>query len=175
VSEAEHGRLLTHADPFMSDFLSLLWHTGARPGEIAGLTAEQVKASADGVVPLAEHKTAHKGHARFLILTGEGWAIALRRAEAVGSGLLFRGEEGRLTPQAIGRRMARLCKRAGVRAVIAYGYRHTFATAALAAGVPDAHVAALLGHSGTAMLHRHYSHLTSQSQALRDALARVRG
>ena len=64
--------------------------------------------------------------------------------------------------------------RAGLKA-IAYGYRHTFATDALARGVPDAQVAELLGHSGTAMLHKHYSHLTARSQVLRDALGRVRG
>ena len=68
----------------------------------------------------------------------------------------------------------RTSKRAGVRAT-AYGYRHAFATEALAAGVPDAHVAALLGHTSTAMLHRHYSHLTHQAQAMRAALAKVRG
>jgi integrase len=64
------------------------------------------------------------------------------------------------------------CKRAGVKAV-AYGYRHTFATQALASGVPDAHVAALLGHSGTVMLHKHYSHLTSKATVLHEALASV--
>ena len=70
--------------------------------------------------------------------------------------------------------MEAMRKRAGVSGVFAYGYRHTFATDALAHGVPDAHVAELLGHSGTAMLHRHYSHLTARSQALRDALGKVR-
>ena len=38
----------------------------------------------------------------------------------------------------------------------------------------DAQVSELLGHSGTAMLHKHYAHLTARSQALRDALGRVR-
>ena len=101
--------------------------------------------------------------------------VARRRAKAKGSGLIFPNEKGeRLTTQAIAHRLKKFCKRAGVRHLIPYGYRHTFATSALAAGVPDAQVAALLGHSGTAMLHRHYSHLTSQAQALRAALARVR-
>lgn len=49
-----------------------------------------------------------------------------------------------------------------------------FATDALSKGVPDATVAALLGHSGTAMLHKHYSHLTSQATVLRDALSKLR-
>ena len=66
------------------------------------------------------------------------------------------------------------CRRAGVRHLIPYGYRHAFATAALSAGVPDAQVAALLGHSSTTMLHRYYSHLCGQVRVLKEALARVR-
>ena len=69
--------------------------------------------------------------------------------------------------------MQDLKERTGVRAM-AYGYRHTFATEALASGVSDAQVAALLGHSSTATLHKHYSHLTSQATAMREALSRVR-
>jgi len=65
-------------------------------------------------------------------------------------------------------------ERAGLPGKVAYGLCHTFATDALANGVPDAQVAELLGHSGTAMLHRHYAHLTARARALRDALGRVR-
>ena len=71
--------------------------------------------------------------------------------------------------------MARAWKATGIEGTVAYGYRHTFATDALVDGVPDAQVAALLGHASTAMLHRHYRHLTSQAQTLKDALGRVRG
>ena len=38
----------------------------------------------------------------------------------------------------------------------------------------ESQVAELLGHSGTAMLHKHYSHLGARSQALREALGKVR-
>ena len=62
---------------------------------------------------------------------------------------------------------------AGVK-ITAYCLRHTFATDALANGVPDAHVAELLAHEGTAMLHRHYAHLGARAKALRDALDRIR-
>jgi integrase len=58
--------------------------------------------------------------------------------------------------------------------IVPYGYRHGLATDALASGVADAQVAELLGHSGTAMLHRHYSHLTARTQVLQAALGRVR-
>jgi integrase len=65
-------------------------------------------------------------------------------------------------------------RRLGLGKLIPYGYRHGLATDALANGVPDAQVAELLGHSGTAMLHKHYSHLTARTQVLQAALGRVR-
>ena len=71
--------------------------------------------------------------------------------------------------------MQKLRKRAGVKSAIAYGYRHGFATDALAKGVPDATVAALLGHTSTAVLHANYSHLTSRARTLREAAGVVRG
>jgi hypothetical protein len=37
-----------------------------------------------------------------------------------------------------------------------------------------AQVAALLGHCGTVMLHRHYAHLGAKAKALREALGKVR-
>jgi integrase len=62
----------------------------------------------------------------------------------------------------------------GLKHGIAYEYRHTFATDPLAIGVPDAQVAALMGHSGTAILHKHYALLGARAKALRDALHKVR-
>jgi integrase len=62
----------------------------------------------------------------------------------------------------------------GLGNVTAYSQRHTFATDTLANRVPDAHVAELLGHKGSAMLHKHYAHRTARGKALRDALGRVR-
>jgi integrase len=70
--------------------------------------------------------------------------------------------------------MLRLRQKAGIPHATAYGHRHTFATDARSNGVPDAQVAELLGRSGTAMLHRHYAHLTARVKALWDALGRVR-
>jgi integrase len=91
-----------------------------------------------------------------------------------GSGPLLRHRQGRAwTPKAVSEQVRRLCKRAGIK-VIPYGYRHTLATDALARGVPDAQVAQLLGHGSTAMLYKHYSHLTSRADVLRNAAALVR-
>jgi integrase len=169
VSQDVHERLLAHADPMFGDFLRLLWATGARPGEVTSITTDMVKRMANGVIPLKEHKTAGKGKSRTLILNPDAVVILQRWAV---------GREGKLFPftrKAVTSRMDRLRKKAGVSGVIAYGYRHTFATDALSNGVPDATVAALLGHCDTSMIHRHYSHLSSRTQALRDAVGKVRG
>lgn len=53
--------------------------------------------------------------------------------------------------------------------MVAYTYRGSFATDALEAGVPDASVAALLGHTNTATLHRFYNQLSSRTGHLKDA------
>jgi len=66
-------------------------------------------------------------------------------------------------------------EKSGLPHAIAYGMRHSYATEALASGIPDTTVAALLGHTGTAILHKHYSHLTSRADVLRQAAAKVRG
>ena len=102
--------------------------------------------------------------------------IALTLPETFDAGVYFIGRIGTpWTRSAIGAAVRKAGRVAGLSGRIAYGYRHGFATDALAAGVPDAHVAELLGHASTAMLHRHYSHLASRSAMLVTAAARVRG
>jgi integrase len=174
ITDDVHVRLYNAASAALQPLLTLLWETGARPSELARLTAKDVDLVA-GVATLAEHKTDHTGRPRLIYLTPEAVAVLKALAERRPSGALLRNDRGeKWTADAIGHAMRRASRRAGVKGV-AYGYRHTYATQALASGVPDATVAALLGHSGTAMLHRHYSHLTSQAQVLREAAARVRG
>ena len=170
ISREDHERLLAYAKPVFADFLRLLWMTGARPGELTSITGDMVHKMANGVMPLTHHKNAHKGKPRALILNPEAIAILKRRAEGCEGERLFPWKETQVT-----NRMTELRKRAGVSKAIAYGYRHTFATDALASGVPDATVAALMGHCDTSMIHRHYSHLSSRTQTLKDALGKVRG
>lgn len=172
VSADVHARLCAVArEPFRS-FLQLLWLTGARPGEIAALTAEAIDMR-QGVAILAEHKCAHLGKSRAIFLCAD--ALAVIRSLDVPQGLLFPTRQGKpMSIQDIGTRLTRLCRKAKVAHVIPYGYRHSFCTDALSKGIPDAHVAALMGHSSTSMLHRHYSHLTARAGILRKALAEVR-
>jgi hypothetical protein len=62
----------------------------------------------------------------------------------------------------------------GRNSIVPDNVRHTVATDAPTNGVLDAQVADLLGHIGTAMLHRHYAHLGAKAKALRDDLDRIR-
>jgi len=174
ITASDHAKLVKHAHGDWKAFLQLLWLCGARPGEITGLTATDVDLSSKSVI-LCEHKTAEQtGKDRLIILPDEAVSILRNLMVKRPHGLLFPGQDGqRLNANNVSCRMRRLCERAGVKA-FAYGYRHTFATDALSSGVPDAHVAALLGHSGTAMLHKHYSHLTNHASVLRSALGQVR-
>jgi integrase/recombinase XerC len=174
ISEEEHERLYNASTTAFKPFLQLLWLTGARPGEIASITAENFD-EPNGMVRLKEHKTAHKGKNRTIFLCAEAVALLKDLREKQGEGVLLRNGKGNAwTGNAVVKAMILTRQRAGLIQSIAYGYRHGFATTALANGIPDAQVSALLGHSGTAMLHKHYSHLTGQSQVLREALNKVR-
>ncbi len=174
IDDATHEKLLATAPPPLRLLLTLLYESGARPSELARLTAADLDLNTS-VAMLRDHKTAGaSGRPRLIMLTptAKGAFAALVREHPTGV-LLRNARGGAWTKDGIGLAVRRACRRAGVSAT-AYGYRHTYATAALAKGVPDATVAALLGHSSTAMLHKHYSHLTSQAAVLRSAAAQVR-
>ncbi len=174
VSPEDHARLLNAAGGHFKPFLRLLFLTGARPGEVARIDADNFDPEAS-CVRLKEHKSAHKGKSRTIFLCPEAVALLRELKAKHGEGRLLRNALGKpWSEKALVKAMIAVRKRAGLAKAVAYGYRHGFATDALANGVPDAHVAELLGHSGTAMLHRHYAHLTARSQALREALGKVR-
>ncbi len=174
VRPEDHARLYEAAPYYFKPFLTLLFLTGARPGEIAAITADNFDADT-GLIYLRKHKTAHKGKSRTIFLSPEAVTLLLEQKAKYGEGHLFRNSHGKpWTGNALVKAMISTRRKAGLDRAICYGYRHGFATTALVNGVPDAQVAALLGHSGTAMLHKHYSHLTAQTQALREALGRVR-
>lgn len=128
------------------------------------------------MVRLHEHKTRrHTGADSIRPVSDAALALLAAQRDRYGSGLLYRTRYGgQFRASTIVRRCGELSERVGFR-VIAYGCRHSFATAALIAGVSDVLVAGLLGHRGTAMLHAHYSHATSNARAMRDAAERARG
>lgn len=171
-----HSRLMDAARPALRDVLLALYLTGARPGEVVVVTAREFIPEA-AVWILTRHKTAHEGKSRVIHLTAEMIVLCQDLAAKYPQGPLFRTATGRpwchtcYLAEQLRQLRTRLCL---PDTITPYSYRHTFATDALANGVPDAQVAELLGHQGTAMLHRHYAHLTARARVMRNALDRVR-
>lgn len=157
------------------ELLQVLRETGARPGEVSGLTVEMVDWT-NACVRLKEHKGARHTAERPIHFSAAAMVILEGQRTRYGEGLLFRSCNGRrFSPKVIVQRCGQISKRVGFR-VIAYGLgRHSFATKALCVGVPDAVVAALLGHKSTAMIHAHYGHVSQQGRVLKDALGKMAG
>lgn len=174
VSAETFAKVEAEADGDFRALLRFLWLTGCRPSEAFALTLEAVD-WANAVVMLKDHKTARAmGRPRLIFLAPEAVALLRQQQARHGSGFAFRMRNGKgWRLNAAVNRLWRLNTKLGTDATL-YGFRHGFATQALVNGLPDAQVAALLGHCGTAMLHKHYSHLTAQAQAMREAVARVR-
>jgi integrase len=173
ITDDEHRRLVEAATPQFRDVLMVLHGTGARPGEVCGITSETFDPDT-GTVRLTDHKTDRTGRPR-LIFPPPGVCDLLRGLLARWrTGPLLRSRKGNpYTGRSVTKAMQYLRGKTGLRA-IAYGYRHAYATDALVNGVPDATVAALLGHADTTVLHRHYSHLGARADALRDAASKIR-
>ena len=175
VPDDVHAKLLAVFSPREGDFFETLRATGARPSEVASATKDDLNAGGACLI-LKTHKTAGKtGRPRTIYLPPASLELCLRLAGENPAGPLFRRKRG--GPWKKGswwRVMEGAAKRAGVPAQMPYGYRHAFATDALEAGVPETHVAELLGHTSTAMVAKHYGHLSSRSRALRESLERIR-
>ena len=159
----------------LPDLVRVLWHTGARPSEVLGLSAAAVDWD-HTCVRLTRHKTRRKtGRDRVIRLNPDAVAVLRTAATRHPDGPLFRNSAGRaFTPQVIAYHLRAAGKALGL-TLMAYGFRHSFATRALTAGVPEVVVAALLGHKGTAMLSHHYSHVSEQARVLQDAVDRLAG
>lgn len=175
IDDALHRKLQEVASPQFRDFIEAVHATGARPGEIARVEARHIVWDAN-CITLTEHKTAKSGRARIIYLPPHVLPLFGRLAAEHPTGPIFlntRKEPWKKTgwKQAMERAQRKLNL---PQRPLTSGYRHTFATDALESGVPDAHVAELLGHASTAMIHRHYGHLAAKAKTLRASLERVR-
>ncbi len=173
ISPEVHAKLMEMASEAFQHVLTVLHGTGCRPGEACTITAANFD-PVNGLIRLEVHKNDRHGKPRLIFVPPDVATLLGQLAKEFPTGPLLRTKLGNpWTGRSITEYMQKLKKAAGVKAM-AYGYRRTFATDALVKGLPDAQVAALLGHSSTTMLHKHYSHLTSQSALLRSASAMVR-
>jgi integrase len=182
-SPAQLRTFLTHV---RDDRLYAAWMlfatTGMRRGEIAGLRWVDVDLAAGRVTPrkprvevnykvhVSEPKTA-KGKRSLALDPATAAALREHRARQaeerliVGpgwqdSGLVFTWGDGRpLHPERFSRWFERLAREAGLPKIRLHDVRHSYATAALAAGVPAKVVSERLGHANIAITMDTYSHV----------------
>jgi integrase len=156
---------------FFRDFVMAVTLTGCRPGEVAKVSAEHIDL-ARGVWVFAKHKTVNKtGKARIVYLCPEAVELTKRLLAKYPDGPILRNARGKpWTRNAIRIRFRNLRKKfPELKGVVAYTLRSSFATDALEAGVPDATVSTLLGHTNTATLHKFYARLSHKVTHLQQA------
>ena len=154
------------------EFLTALYLTGCRPGEVARVTAADVNLEL-GLWVIDRHKTARKTQKpRVIYLTPEMVEMSRRLVAERPEGPLFpsRKLNRPFSKDAIRIRFRRLREKLPhLKHFVCYNVRHTYATDALANGVSAAQVAELLGHSSIRMVEQHYGHLGQKVAAMRDA------
>ena len=166
----------------------LLMETGARRGEITGLNWGDINFRT-GVVSIrkiaspesggirTDNRT--KGRAKREIPLSAGLLGLLsdlkleRRATAFDPVVLDARGRRRASFTAVRYWWKRDTKKAGIIGYSPHSLRHTFATTALAAGVPVNVVSSILGHASTAVTLEVYGHVTGEMQ--RQAVATVVG
>ena len=149
--------------------------TGCRPSEVARVTAANCNFDL-GIWMFEQHKTAGKtNRPRIVYLTPAMLELSRRLAEQRPQGPLFLNRRKRgYSRSAIRTRFWRLReKHSNLAGIVAYSYRHSFATDALVRGVGVAQVAELLGHTSTDMVMRHYGHIADNVAHMRAAALRA--
>lgn len=181
-------RLQAAADPDLADVILLAVHTGARRGELCGITWSDVDLDAgrltirrsvvdiDGTVTTKATKT---NSVRTLLL-GPTVVEMLRRRRAdqearaaqfgvtadPGGYVLSEAVDASepLKPTLITGRYSNLCRRVGIKTRF-HDLRHANATRLLAAGIPATDVARRLGHKSTKMTLDVYGHASENVAA----------
>lgn len=166
IDEMTWGIIINETSGDFRQLLRVMWETGARPSEIANLEADAIQWHSK-TVSLVRHKNAKKNKRRVLAFNEAAMEVLAQQAtKHGGKGYLFLGQrKAPFTAQAIGVRFDRLSKSLNIK-VTAYGIRHTWANRALQQGFTEAQVAAVMGHSTTQMIQRHYSHLSDNAKAM---------
>jgi integrase len=169
MQPGEHRKLVGVAKPYFADLLEFLHGTGCRPGEAYYATAKNYDRAQGAIVhrhdaepPDYVHKTARKtGKDRVIFLNPDLRAMVERLALKYPTGPLLRNRDGRpWTNSSVYLMLKRLRTKLGLTAgkMIAYSYRHTFATDWLLDGGSIKVLADLMGNS-VAMIEKHYGHL----------------
>jgi integrase len=140
-------------DPAGVAFIYLLILTGARKGEIAGATWDMIK---DGRLVLDVHKTDSDGEARVIHLPQPVLDVLAQLPRVTGATIT-----GIKDPHKLWETVRR---KAGCPDLRLHDLRHSFASAALAAGYTLHQIGELLGHK-SAQTTKRYAHLVDELEA----------
>jgi len=172
MTPEDYEVLLAHANPQLRDFMVACRNSGTRPHIVASVKAKDFDL-ANACWVMSEHKTDKDGEPLVVHLNDTLVALTKQLAAQYPEGVLFRNNLGnQWTDEVWGKAMAGLREQLARKGItlkgrgIMYGFRHSYATAQLEAGVPEAHVAKMLGHKSTVMLHKHYSHIGNDSMKI---------
>lgn len=170
----------TGDQPFR-DILIALRETGARPGELYGLTADRVNVEAGTWTVTNKTRHATGEQVRTVYLTPALVEMSRRLLAKHPEGEVFRNMRGNpWTRNATACRFDELktkLEKKGIRLDkegVAYSLRHLYITDALERGIPPATVAELVGHQDLNMIMRIYNKLKLRTQHLRDAVREIR-
>ena len=159
LSVEEARRLINACDEHFRPLVQAALATGCRYGELGRLKAGEVNLTV-GTVHI---ETSKSGKPRDVALNAEGVALfkVLCAGRAPGD-LLFRmSTDSAWTRARQGEPMKLACENARISPPIGFhGLRHTWASLAVMGGMPLPVVARNLGHASTAMVEKHYGHLS---------------
>jgi integrase len=175
MAPAEMERIRTVVTPDFYDFLFVCSKTGARPYTEIGRLEARLIDFPNGTATLTKHKNARKtGKPRVLFFTPEVLEILKRQAERYPSGPLFRTRRNTAWNQSnCWKWFDTIKKKTGID-FFTYALRHTRITEALVNGVPVEVVAELVGNTPQ-IIHRHYSHVGRDQEAMKAAARKAAG
>ncbi|HJR70539.1 MAG TPA: site-specific integrase [Gammaproteobacteria bacterium] len=164
LTRSETIRLIAACPPDFGRLVHAAVYTGCRYGELCRAVVGDYDAARRTLhVPVTKSGRArdvflNKEGARFFASITDGRASRERLLPRTG---VTRGGPGAWGPSYQARRMADACRRAVIHPPISFhGLRHTYASLAVAAGMPLLALARNLGHADTRMVERHYGHLS---------------
>ncbi|MDO8408120.1 MAG: tyrosine-type recombinase/integrase [bacterium] len=164
LSFDESELLLSHVEGTMREMILTALKTGMRLGELIGLQWSSIDWDNRLIVvrhswcPYSKRLGSPKSNReRHIDMTADLYGMLLKKKKA--TGFVFLDADGKPSgPYCLGRKLASLCKKAGLRHIGWHVLRHTFASHLVMRGAPLAAVQKLMGHSSIEMTMR-YTHL----------------
>jgi integrase len=162
-------------DKAFRDLLAFARETGCRPSEAMAVEAHHVDL-ANAAITMKSKTSGATGKPRVIHLTPAAVELCRQLMAIRPEGPLLRNVDGNpWNRHATKSRFCRLRKKLGLgKEATLESLRHGFATDGLSAGVPIKTMAELLGHSSTAMVDRHYSHMHDRKAHLKEAVGKLR-